>query len=260
MAAHLNLDEALARQAEMIAELRAERDEAFRRCDRLNGKLASQKRQVDEATRQRDLLAARLSSILQIELSKQEREQQRRAQQRSEGQLAGDARPATAATYTRSDSPRPWSNAQPHCARTVYDPREGVRRRAQSAPSKRVVMTDKLRDAMTERLYKTSIAGKKEALAELDKKFYKEMEEKRQGKQLKTKAEYDENLKQVYTNQIIQRDKARKELEKIRADEARRKAIVLSRQELERSVARMSSPYPPKEERSGIASRSQIHI
>ncbi|KAG8462086.1 hypothetical protein KFE25_011536 [Diacronema lutheri] len=207
------LDEALARQAEIIAELRAERDDALRRCDRLNSKLASQKQQLDAATRQRDQLASRLASMLQIELAKTKR---------------GDSppKPGQPASDARAGAQRSGSLSA---------------RRPQSAPPKRVVMSDADRDKMVARLYKKSVEDRKARVQELDNKIYKSMEEKRKGRILKSKAEYAENVKVIYTKALQKRDNVRKELDEKRQAEAQRKSAKLSERQLRESVLRLSS-------------------
>ena len=194
----LALDEALARQAEIIAELRAERDDALRRVDRLNGTLASQKQQLEAAQRQRDQLASRLAAMLRIELDKEKRAG-------SPPERAGAARSHGDAS-SRAGTP-PASAGRPR-----------------SAPPKRVVLKEGEREEIRRRLLKQpTVKEKAKRLSELDEKVYGEMDKKKKGKPLKDQKAFDDNVKKLYTTQIEQRKKREDELAKMRKEEVNSK-------------------------------------
>ncbi|KAJ1638580.1 hypothetical protein T492DRAFT_833513 [Pavlovales sp. CCMP2436] len=213
------LDEAFARQAEIITELRVERDDALRRCDRLNGKLVSERQQLVAAVRQRDQLASRLASILSIELSAAQR---------------GASLPKTGHASSVADV---------RGGSYLAGGRSGAQsaRRPQSAPPKRVLKTEKELEASVTHLYKTSIAKKKESLKQLENKIYEPMEKKREGRKLKTKAELGQNVKKLYTDACKHREATRKKLEAKRAAEAQRDGKKMTKSEMEQSGNRLSS-------------------
>jgi hypothetical protein len=191
------LDEALARQAEIIAELRAERDDALRRVDRLNGSLASYKQQLEAAQRQRDQLASRLAAMLRIELGK-EKDKPR-----------ADASPG----------PSGAASSRGGGASHAGSPPGSARRRPKSAPHKRPVLSDAERDKMVTWLFKKSVDDKKAKIKEIDTKMYGPMYEKRKGKALKGKKAVDENIKSLYTKPIARRKLWEDEMAKKRADQ-----------------------------------------
>lgn len=94
---------------------------------------------------------------------------------------------------------------------------------------------------MVARLYKKSIADKKESIKAIEEKIYQPMEEKRKGRPLKTKADLEASINALYTKQIKHRDEVRKELEEKRLAEAHRSTKRLSHGEQRKSAARLSS-------------------
>lgn len=200
------LDVALSRQAEMLAEVRAERDEALRRCDRLNVRFVACKHDLEAMTRQRDQLASRLSTMLSIELNKQ-------------------------IEHTSSRHSSPERIVRPLSAR-------------HQRPQKK--LTKEEREKMVKRLVNESMERKAANVKDLEKKIYQPFEEKQRKKVLRTQEEKEANLKTLYDKQIQHRDMVRKQNAEKRKEELKRPDSArkpLSRNELDESVRRLSTSY-----------------